>query len=131
MLWPLGAFHLVCEGTGGPLVFIAVSVALLRGGVAATWTAACRIARPRNNLVWVGQAHSAFVNDPDFPLPAIRRCRNWDLRTPDQIYQEPVSPKQLCKISPDFSGPQRILARTQSQSHGSNASVFSNQFWRA
>ena len=93
MLWPLGAFHRVCEGTGGSLVFIALSVTLLARGVAATRTAACRIARLRNNLVGVRQAYSAFVNKPDFPLPAIRRCRNWGLRTPNRIHQEPASPK--------------------------------------
>ena len=93
MISPLGMFHRVCEGTGGSLAFVALSVALLECGVAAIRTTAGRIARLRNNLVGVGQAHSAFVNEPDFPLPAIRRCRSWGLQTPNQIHQESASPK--------------------------------------
>lgn len=76
ILWPQGLFDLGSEGTAGSLVFIALRAALLAGGVAAIRMATRRLARLKNNLVEVGKAHSAFVNEPEFQLPTNGSSRN-------------------------------------------------------
>ena len=90
---PKGLFNLVSESNAGSFVFIAHGVALPTGGVAIVNTATRRLARLRNNLVRVGKAHRAIVNEPDFQLPAIGRSRNGGDKTPNPNFQEPVIPK--------------------------------------
>ena len=70
-LWPQGTFRLVSDGTITALPLVALGAVLLFGGTALLTVAIRRLARLRNHLVSTGKAHSAFVNEPDFQLPAI------------------------------------------------------------
>ena len=90
---PRGLFNLVSEGTAESFVFIALGVALPTGGVAIAKTATRRLARLRNNLVRVGKAHRAIVNEPDFQPSAIGSSRNGGDKTPNPNFHEPVIPK--------------------------------------
>ena len=71
LLWPQGLFRLFSDGTAAALPLVALGAVFLFGGTALLTVAIRRLARLRSHLVSAGKAHSAFVNEPDFQLPAI------------------------------------------------------------
>jgi len=72
LLWPRGIFQVVTKGVSTEvLTLVTIGVASLLIGAVLITAAIRRLARLRNNLVSVGKANSAFVNEPDFQMPSI------------------------------------------------------------
>lgn len=71
LLWPRGMFSLITTAAIDSLVLIALGVVACAGGVLLVVDSAHRVTRLRHTHNSVGKAHEAFVNEPDYGMPAI------------------------------------------------------------